>query len=389
MLFEKERVSQDELSDAVARERKNASVRSLDLSLNELADMYCTGELRITPEYQRSFRWTEVKQSQFIESIILEMPLPPIFVVEVGEAKWELIDGLQRLSTYLHFRGQLELSSPSTTIRRGQFLKLCGCDILQELNGYTFEDLTTTLQHRVRRATFRVEIVRRESNPRFAYYMFKRLNSGGEPLSEQEARNCSIRLMDPRFSDFTIGLSEDANFKACTEDLTEETRARMIEPELVLRFFAFKNNLDEYVHDIEPFLTSYMERVSDERLKDRLPFDYEKEEAVFRKVFDILAKTLGPAASRRWVEAKNSFGGGFSIGHYEAFSVGVARHISRIPDNPSPELLKSIEEQLKSAKKEPELRNVITGGGKNFRRLYDRKFAIVASHLEAALSDDK
>jgi hypothetical protein len=389
MLFEKERVSKDELADAVSRERKNASVRSLDLSLNELADMYHTGELQITPEYQRTFRWTEVKQSQFIESIILEMPLPPIFVVEVGEAKWELIDGLQRLSTYLHFRGQLELSSPSSTIQKGDCLKLCGCDILQELNGYTFDDLTTTLQHRVRRATFRVEIVRRESNPRFAYYMFKRLNSGGEPLSEQESRNCSIRLMDARFSDFTIDLSRDANFKVCTEDLTDETRARMIEPELVLRFFAFKNNLAEYVHDIEPFLTNYMERVSDHRLKDHLPFDYETEEVIFRRVFALLARTLGAAASRRWVEPKNNFGGGFSIGHYEAFSVGVSRHIAKIPIDMSPSLLQSVERQLKAAKREPELRNVITGGGKNFRRLYERKFEIVATHLEAALSNDK
>ncbi len=160
----REPASQEQLSNAVDRERKNASVRSSDFSFNELADMYRTGELIITPEYQRTFRWTEEKQSQFIESIVLEMPLPPIYAVEIGEGKWELIDGLQRLSTYLHFRGELELPDRDPAIKKGEVLTLSGCDILKELNGYAFERLTTTLQHRVRRATLRVEIVRRKQS---------------------------------------------------------------------------------------------------------------------------------------------------------------------------------------------------------------------------------
>ncbi len=128
--------------------------------------------------------------------------------------------------------------------------------------------------------------------------MFKRLNSGGEPLSAQESRNCSVRLLGARFNDFIIHLANDENFRACTEDLTDEVRGRMMGVELVLRFFAFKNNLSEYVHDIEPFLTRYMERVSDETGADRLGFDYSAEEAEFKSVFSILATTLGAESSR-------------------------------------------------------------------------------------------
>jgi len=91
--------SLQQLTVAFENERRKASVRSLDMSFNELADMYRTGELHITPEYQRTFRWSGAKQSQFIESIILEMPIPPIYAVEVAEGKWELIDGLQRTCT--------------------------------------------------------------------------------------------------------------------------------------------------------------------------------------------------------------------------------------------------------------------------------------------------
>src|SRR5262245_52291935 len=88
-----------ELLEAVNQERKQSTVRALDMSFNELADMVSNGEIEIKPEYQRTFRWSEVKQSQFIESILLEMPIPPIYVVERGEGRYELIDGLQRLST--------------------------------------------------------------------------------------------------------------------------------------------------------------------------------------------------------------------------------------------------------------------------------------------------
>lgn len=138
--------------EAVERERKRAGVRALDLSFNELADMYKTGELEIKPEYQRTFRWSEEKCSRFIESIVLEMPVPPIYTVEIREGQWQLIDGLQRLSTYLYLRGELELPDRKPVIAKGTFLRLEGCDIVRELNGLQFDELPTTLQYRIRRA---------------------------------------------------------------------------------------------------------------------------------------------------------------------------------------------------------------------------------------------
>jgi len=377
-------ISNEFLAEAVERERKRATVRSLDLSFNELADMYSTGELKITPEYQRTFRWSAAKQSQFIESVILEMPVPPIYTVEVDEGRWELIDGLQRLSTYLHFRGQLDLPDRDPPIKRGvDFLQLQGCDIVREANGFQFEQLTTSLQHRVRRATLRVEVVRRESNARFAYYMFKRLNTGGEPLSDQEVRNCSIRLLGNRFNDFIIRLKDDTYFQECIEDATDEYRARMGEAELVLRFFAFKNCLGDYVHDIDPFLTQFMERVTDETAENRIRFDYTDEERRFRKTFKILAGTLKDSSCRRWTGTR--FAGGFSMSHFEAFSVGVAKVIDDLPDDASPEEYEHLKAALQSAKEDAELKRITTGGGKNFRRLYEQKINIVADKLKTAL----
>lgn len=379
----------DALAEAVERERKLASVRSLDLSFNELADMCEQEELLIAPEYQRTFRWSLVKQSQFIESILLEMPLPPIYAVEIREGRWELIDGLQRLSTYLHFRGLLSLADREVPLVKGEsFLKLEGCDIVPDLNGCLFKDLPTSLQYRVRRTTLRVEVVRRETNPKFAYHMFVRLNQGGEQLSDMEARNCSIRLLDKVFIDFLLEVVKNESFQAVVEDLTEESRVRMGIEELALRFFAFRPPDNEFDHDIEPFLTDFMRRVTEVGAGDHIPFEYATERRRFDRTFALLAATIGPNACHRWVGSvakSGAFGGGFHRGHYEAFSVGVGRVIDDIPDPISPELLARVKEALLAVKRTQAMRDLTTGGGKNFRRLYEAKFKLVADAVRAVL----
>ena len=95
----------EELIADVDSQIVNIRTKSLDVSFNELYDMYENEELIIAPDYQRLFRWEPEKQSRFIESLILEMPVPPIFVIETDNGIYELIDGLQRISSYLHFRG--------------------------------------------------------------------------------------------------------------------------------------------------------------------------------------------------------------------------------------------------------------------------------------------
>jgi hypothetical protein len=290
--------------------------------------------------------------------------------------------GLQRLSTYLHFKGELELPDHDPSIKRGEsFLELESCDIVPELNGMKFSDLTTSLQHRVRRATLRVDVVRREGNPRFAYHMFKRLNTGGEPLSNQETRNCSIRLLGDSFVAFSGRMVKDENFQICIEDITDEYRSRMGEDELVLRFFAFKNDLKDYVHDIDPFLTRFLERVTDQMASDAIPFNFVNEEAIFRKTFKVIAKTLGAKAFSRY--SNNRPAGGFAMGHFEAFSLGLAKVVENISDDPEPQELEQIKQALLNAKNDPNLRDLTVGGGKNFRRIYERKIELVANQLRA------
>ena len=169
--------------------------KSLDVSFNELYDMYQNQELTISPDYQRLFRWEEEKQSRFIESLILEMPVPPIFVIETEEGVYELIDGLQRISSYLHFRGE-HLGKTAD-----DFLVLQGCDIVEDLNGITFDKLPKALQIKIKRSFVRMEVIKKESESSLKYHMFKRLNTGGELLSAQEI-NCIFET--EIFSDYTL-----------------------------------------------------------------------------------------------------------------------------------------------------------------------------------------
>ena len=170
------------ITNSVDAKVRSVRTRSLDLSFNELADMYSSAELVIAPEYQRLFRWSEGKQSRFIESLILELPIPPIYVIEREDSTYELIDGLQRISTYLHFRSLLpqEMLPDDQTVD----LTLNECDIVGDLNGLTFKTLPRPLEIKLKRNFVRVEVLRKESDARLRYYMFKRLNTGGEPLQD-------------------------------------------------------------------------------------------------------------------------------------------------------------------------------------------------------------
>lgn len=363
-----------DLINAIDSRLKRVHTQSLDISFNELLDMYKNGELNIHPDYQRLFRWTEGARSRFIESLLLEMPIPPIYVIEEEEGRYLLIDGLQRISSYLHLRGELEAEHLDPKIPIGERLMLTGCDIVEELNGKTFDDLGTALQIRLKRAFIRVEVVRRGSDSRFKYYMFKRLNNGGEILTPQQIRNCTIRLLDSKFNDFIINLSKQDAFKICIENITEEQRLGSFDQELVLRFFALKNYRDEFKHDVEEFLTEYMEKVSDPDVD--LLFNYEEEGSVFLKTFEILAKALGEFAFARANRARNDLTRSFMIYHFEAFTIGIQQYIYNINIDDE-NMIQRLAEVLKNIKLNEEFIRITTGGGRNSPGLLKQRIKFV------------
>lgn len=371
------------LLDAVQSQVRKVQTTSKDLSFNELMDMYEQGELIVDPDYQRTFRWSEGKESRFIESLVLGMPIPPIFVIEVEDGRYELIDGLQRLSSYFHFRGKLTLEGMDRKIAKGDALVLTDCDIVTQLNGQSHEELPTAIQIRLKRHFIRVEVIGRESDQRLRYHMFKRLNTGGESLSEQEIRNCTVRLLDggARFMKFIIDMSKLEDFRTCTDTLTDEARQQRFDQELVLRFLAFKNNREAYKHDVTDFMTEYMESIAGPAPSCK--FEYEQEHENFKKTFAILAKTLEDRAFG-WVNKKGTVVRGFAVYHFEAFTLGIQHALAQI-DIESPTHIDRLRQAFEDIKRDPGFSQVTTGGGRNTRGALDLRIHYVQDRIPQAL----
>lgn len=191
------------LQDEIKKAKKEIVSDGYDMSVGEIISLYKEGDMIIDPYFQRLFRWEKEQKTKFIESLLLGIPIPPIFVFQNEEGIWELIDGLQRLSTIFEFAGILRLpkgetATPMSLGSAGFIPSLAGkywnSTSDQEDNG-----IGRINQFEMRRARIRVEILRKESDPFVKYELFQRLNTGGAKLSEQEVRNCMTVMLNKGF----------------------------------------------------------------------------------------------------------------------------------------------------------------------------------------------
>lgn len=98
-------VTQEKILSDIENSRNTLQTDKLDMSFGEIMNMYERDEIIINPDFQRLYRWTDYQKTRFIESVIIGIPIPPIFVAENSQGRWEVVDGLQRLSTIFSFSG--------------------------------------------------------------------------------------------------------------------------------------------------------------------------------------------------------------------------------------------------------------------------------------------
>lgn len=171
-------------------ERSKLKIKDYTLSVSELSNLYISNELIIRPEYQRLFRWDRYKKSLLIESMLLGLPIPPLFIAENNDGTYELIDGLQRTATILSFLGNLR--STDSNNQKDSFA-LVSCNALKQLNECTFKNLPDLIKLKFKRYRLTFVIIENDSAMAIKYDMFKRLNTNSEILSHQEMRNCIYR----------------------------------------------------------------------------------------------------------------------------------------------------------------------------------------------------
>jgi hypothetical protein len=310
---------ENELQDA----RKEIVSDGYDMSFGEVINLYRDEEIQISPAFQRLFRWDLSRRTRFLESLLLGIPIPPIFVYQNKEGVWELIDGLQRLSTVLEFVGILKnddgsLYAPSI---------LLGTRSLPSLSNKRWEPsaegaedgIGRFLQLELKRSRIRVEILKQESHPEAKYELFQRLNSGGKGLTPQESRNCVAVMLNKPFYDWIVARAADPFF-LLTVNQTETALEQGAAAELVLRFIAFRSIPYTAGLDVHEYLDDALVKLAADPNFNRLA-----EEQAFTATFRLLSEALGAKAFKRW--DGQEFTGKFLMSVFEVIAVGLSRQI--------------------------------------------------------------
>jgi hypothetical protein len=335
------------LEQQIEQKRKEIYTDSYPMSIGEIINLYQDGELDIHPEFQRTYRWSITQKSKLIESILLGIPLPSFFVAQRDDGVWDVVDGLQRLSTIFSFLGiykneKGELEEP---------LQLIGTKYLPALENIYWDSsiipsstslfpesssLTKKLQMAFKREKIDIKIIKKESDSNTKYELFQRLNTFGSSLSSQEVRNCMLIMIDPNIFSWLRALANNQNFRE-TLTLTDRQISEEYHTELVLRFLILKNTQNitsSMLEDVGNFLTSEMiniftpESNSSENSKH---FDFDSEEYIFCKTFELLNRALSENSFKRYENGK--YIGAFSLSIYEILSIGLSKHLDNYDIN--------------------------------------------------------
>jgi hypothetical protein len=228
-----------------------------------------TNELFI-PDYQRELVWDDATQSRFIESVLLGLPIPYIFVADIpgekNEARLEIIDGVQRIRTLVRF-----LSNE---------LKLENLEKLKKLNNFRFSDLPLPRQRRFKRTTLRIIELTDKADEDTRREMFERINIGAVALNEMEIRRGVQR---GPFLEFIDWLSENSKFRSLCP-FSQALIDRREPQEFVLRFFAYLNNYKNFKRQVNEFLNEYLEN------NNNGGFDHEVMKNEFELMLDFIEK---------------------------------------------------------------------------------------------------
>lgn len=320
---------QTEIDDARAEIRTD----SYAVSIGEWISLYERGELDIHPEFQRFFRWTPEQKSRLVESILLGIPVPQIFVSQRPDGVWDVVDGLQRLSTIYQLVGILR----NTDGEQVEPLVLTRAEYLPSLEGRMWDapndptrSLTGAQRLLVKRAKLDVSIILRESEERTKYELFQRLNTGGSHLSDQEVRNAVLVMLNADLYRWIEDLAARPDFLECIA-LSDRSLDIRYDMELVLRFLTLRRASDEAlknIGDLGHFLTQEMRTMAGSQ-----GFNESAAEVAFDKTFSLLNNCLGSEAFRRWDGPRDKAVGGFSVSAFEAVALGIGYEPATAVDN--------------------------------------------------------
>lgn len=266
---------EEEYTLDVPKEKRFLNTISYDYSVEYLYNMIKKGKIVLEVPFQRKHIWKNDKASMLIESVIMNVPIPPLYFAEEDDGKWLVLDGLQRLYSILNYYDN-EFS-------------LTKVEVLEELKTKKYKDLPPKAKSLLDDGLLRVNIIKKDSHRDIKYDIFMRLNRGAVTLNYQELRNCLFR-----------GNLNDAAKELCEENETflailkqKKPHQRYQDVEFVIRYFAISDSLvkDEsgkvviegYKGKLVSFLNEYMDRNKDCSLEEKSKYK-ERFNATIQKV---------------------------------------------------------------------------------------------------------
>ncbi len=313
------------LQEEIDKTRQEIRTDSYSMSIGEWISLYENKEIDIHPDFQRFFRWSDYQKSTFIESILLGIPIPPIFVSQRDDGIWDVIDGLQRLSTIYEFVG---LFKPDNQEQETSFFTLQETTYLPSLKGKKWNDpddkdnsFSQAQRLLIKRAKISVNIVEKESDKMIKYELFQRLNTGGSIATPQEVRNCILLMLNKTLYDLMRSLADRDSFKSCIA-LSDRLYEEQYDMELVLRFILFFDRDDASIQtlggDVNEFLTARMREMAVEK-----DLDSTRIERAFDVTFSMLNEAMGDDSFKRYKSENKKFLGGFLLSAYEVVALGI------------------------------------------------------------------
>lgn len=285
----------------IKEKRKNIDYDTRDYSIDYLMEKFRTDEFYIPDEYQRQYIWDEVKKVRLIESILLGLPIPFMFFSDSEDGRCEIIDGAQRTQALEEFT--------SNELTLSELKKLT------ELNGFKYKDIPDYFQKKFIKTNLRVIILTDETTIDTRQEIFNRINTGGEKANKIEIRRGSYT---GDFMDFIKECTQNETFKKICP-VSEISKKRYEDLELVLRFFAFLNNYKGFTHRVDQFLDEYVEDNKD-------TFDKEQFKTEFEGVINFIDLHF-PNGCKKTLKAKST-----PRVRFEAITVGVGLALRENPN---------------------------------------------------------
>lgn len=318
------------LLEEIEKAQRNVRTDAYQMSIGEIVNMYENEEIVIDPEFQRLFRWKIGQKSKLIESLLLGIPLPSIFVFEKEDGSWELVDGLQRISTILEFMGRLRNPEgglhPPSVLEATKYLPSLHnavwevSDRVPDVPEQDQHPLGRAQQLAIRRGRLGVEILKRPTDDQTKYDLFQRLNAGGTPANAQELRNCIMLMINGDYFRAVKAAAEQQSFLNVTA-VTEEQAERQRHMEMAVRFLVHTNVAYDGRLDVEEYIDEGIVSLAQTG-------DHARDVDQINRSFQLLDEVGGRNALRRFQDGGHV--GKVGLVGLEGIAVGVAKNLDAI-----------------------------------------------------------